>query len=82
MPHDAGVEAPFVIFGFGNDFHGFGLGGTGDGTGGKQAEEDVADVCGIIFGEGPAYFGAGLEDGAFVGLQAVYVSVGGYLYVL
>ena len=31
MPHDAGVEAPAVVFGLGDDFYGFGLGGAGDG---------------------------------------------------
>ena len=81
MPHDAGVEAPAVVFGLGDDFYGFGLGGAGDGAGRKQAEDDVAQVCGVVFGQGAAYLGAGLEDGALIGLQAVYISVGGHFDV-
>ena len=57
MPHDAGVEAPAVVFGLGDDFYGFGLGGAGDGAGRKQAEDDVAQVCGVVFGQGAAYLG-------------------------
>ena len=81
MPHDAGVEAPAVVFGLGDDFYGFGLGGAGDGAGRKQAEDDVAQVCGVVFGQGAAYLGAGLEDGALIGLQAVYIAVGGHFDV-
>ena len=58
-----------------------GLGGAGDGAGRKQAEDDVAQVCGVVFGQGAAYLGAGLEDGALIGLQAVYISVGGHFDV-
>ena len=75
------VEAPAVVFGLGDDFYGFGLGGAGDGAGRKQAEDDVAQVCGLVFGQCAAYLGAGLEDGALIGLQAVYISVGGHFDV-
>ena len=36
MPHDAGVEAPAVVFGLGDDFYGFWVGGAGGGAVGRH----------------------------------------------
>ena len=76
--HDSGVESPFVAFRFGNNLHGTRFGSAGNGAGGQQAEQNIAEALCVIAGQHAAYFGACLQDRSFVGLQAVYVAVGRY----